>query len=208
MLTKLDTTAATLADTAAGWVTRRDAAEQLGEAAARAVAALSRFANETDVDVRSAVLKELAKTKAAFQKPPAEAKALTLDDLACGLAKEGERTVTVIDHQYAIDFKLKTGRRQRVYLGSHEIREGTPLIRVMTICGQPVDTAYEWALRANVMLAHGAIALMDVDDVQQVVIVRYFAATDLKPAEILTTIKEIAYYGDWIESKLSGKDEL
>ena len=207
MLKLLEPAVAVLDNSRSGWVTRRDAAEQLAEEAAQAIASLSRHADDADIDVRSAALAALSKVTVALRSSPGESKPMTLDDLACSLAKPGERAVTIVEDGYAVDLALRSGRRQRVFLGAHTIREGAPLIRVMTVCGRPVDDTFEWALRANVMMAHGAIALFDVDGEPQLVIVRYYAAAEVKPAEVLTTIKEFAYYGDWIESKLSGKDE-
>jgi hypothetical protein len=207
MLEVLEQTAATLADTKAGWVTRRDAAQELGGAIVRAIEALAHHANDSDVDVRGAVLKELARATEALQGTSKKSE-YSLEDIARGLAKDGERSVSAVEHGYAVDVRLKGGRHQCVYIGTHEIREGAPLIRVMTLCGSPTDTTFEWALRANVMLTHGAIALLETQGEQHIAIVRYFLMSEITPRDIRESVKEIARYGDWIEWKLSGKDDL
>ena len=60
MIEDLNKNIAALADTRAGWVIRRDAAELLGELAKRSLAALKANLTEHDTDVRSAVEKALA----------------------------------------------------------------------------------------------------------------------------------------------------
>ncbi|MBI5095308.1 MAG: hypothetical protein HZB26_23095 [Candidatus Hydrogenedentes bacterium] len=208
MFEEVDKAAATLADTKAGWVTRRDAVETLGGNASRAIAALQRHAEESDVDVRAAAQKELARAKSSLQAVKADAKACSLEDLVRGLAKDGERTVTRADRGFAVDVRFKSGRTQRVYVAPHEIREGYPLVRVITYCGKPKDEAFEWALQANLKMIHGSIALEEERGEKRLVIVTCFLASEATPLEVRSAVKEIAYYGDWIESKLSGKDEL
>lgn len=209
MFEELDRAAASLRDAKAGWVTRRDAVETLGGAALRALESLRRHAREPDVDVRSAVQKALSRATAALEGVQPESEPYTLDQLVQGLEKEGERSVQRQGDGYVVDVKLKSGRSQQVYVSPCELREGAPLIRILTKCGTPTKDAYGWALRANLKLAHGAIALREEKGEEQFVLLNSFLASETTPLEMRNSVKEIAYYGDWIESKLSsGQDDL
>ena len=84
MYEEIDKAAKLLKDTKAGWVTRRDAVELLGQSAARALKVLREHLDEPDVDVHRSVVEAMGKASAAVAgiAPVAEARQYSLDELA------------------------------------------------------------------------------------------------------------------------------
>lgn len=200
---------ATLADAEQPWVSRRDAADVLGGAAAHAVSALKSREDEADPDVRIAVERGLGAAQAALQgiRPqPLEKEGYTLAQLARACEKADRRTVAPHGDGFAIDVAIGDTRRQRVLLDSSPAKNGGQLVRVSTVCGAPSEKAIKWALRLNLEFTHGALALSGGEGQEQLVMTCSFRAEDTGPDEIKDAVKEIAFYGDWIEAKLSGKD--
>jgi len=216
MFEDIDKAVENLANKDAGWVDRRDAAEALGEAALRAVSALTAHADESDVDVGSAVQKALDRVRGlgAGGRPgdAAQAKPATysLEQLVRACEKPGQRTVTPTGDGYVIEVQLKAGRRQIVCVTPYTRKDGIELIRVYTQCGPAREDAVPWALRTNMKLAQCAFALMrEGDDAEeQLVLSNCYLAKEATPREVGVAVKEVAYYGDWIEKKLTGLDDF
>lgn len=210
MTEKLEKLAQKLHDPDTGWVIRRDAAETLGKIAYFALDALREHADEMDVDVRRAIDQALGEASAALAgvAPLPKLKQYTLEELAKGCAKDGERVVAPHGKGFVVQVTLKSGRHQAVYLNHHKRKDGMELIRIFTECGKPREDALEWALRANMKIAHGALALTKDDGEERLVLTDCYLTHAANPAEIKASVKELAIYGDWIESKLSGLDDF
>ena len=130
MIEDLNKTIAALADTRAGWVIRRDAAELLGELAKRSLAALKANLNEHDTDVRSAVEKALASVgsagdgasestgEAAPATPP------TMKALALACVKKPKRAVRREGTGFVVRSAMKEGRTQDVTISRFKREDG------------------------------------------------------------------------------------
>jgi hypothetical protein len=199
-----------LSNSKAGWVNRRDAADRLGETAERALAALKSHHGDPDVDVRMAVEKALQRATGGLSgvTPGAAKRSYALQDLASACSKPGQRTVKAHGDGYEIEVLLNGGRRQKVYLMPHSRKDGAKLFRVYTYCGKPKPASLDWALRTNTKLTHGALALLGDADEERLVLVDSYLMDEATPEIIKRSVKETAFYGDWIESKLTGMDEL
>jgi len=199
-----------LSDSKAGWVNRRDAADHLGEAAQRALTALQSHRQEPDVDVRMAIEKALQRAGGSptGAKREAAQRLCSLQDLANACAKPGQRTAKAHGDGYEIEVLLKGDRRQKVYLMPHSRKDGVKLVRVYTYCGKPKPESLKWALQTNTKLTHGALALLGDGDEERLVLVDSYLMDEATPETIKRSVKETAFYGDWIESKLTGLDEL
>lgn len=210
MYEELDQAAAKLADTKAGWVTRRDAAEQLGNAAIRALTALRRHADEMDADVRRAVDHALAQVSAVLDgvEPPGSHLPYTLEELARYCEKPPARVVERDGDAFTIKVMLKSGRGQHVHLRKFKRTDGVELIQIYTVCGKADEKKFAWALRANMKLIQGAIALASQGDDERFVLSICLLADSVSHFAVKAAVKECAYYGDWIEQKLSGQDEF
>ena len=133
---------------------------------------------------------------------------LTLEDLAKACAKEGVRTVEPDSEGFVVRVALKEGRHQAVHLREFKRADGVKLVQVYTVCGKADEASYAWALRANMKLIQGAVALAKQGDDERFVLTMTFLAGEVTKPEIKAAIKEAAYYGDWIEQKVTGQDEF
>ncbi|MCC6488947.1 MAG: hypothetical protein IT364_15720 [Candidatus Hydrogenedentes bacterium] len=209
MFEAIDTAAENLHSRQAGWVTRRDGADLLGKVASRALAALHQSKDEMDVDVRRAVDAALGQASAALAgvKPALQESSVSLDDLARSIEKPGERTVEKNSgDEYTVTVKLKSGRTQAVRMRAFKRPDGMNVVQVSTVCGKVDEKALAWALRANMTLVQGAVALAKEDGEERFLVIRTFLADHVTRQEMKATVKECAYYGDWMENKLTGKD--
>ncbi len=210
MFEEIAETAKALADADAGWVDRRDSAQKLGDIAAKALDALRQFEDELDVDVHRAVDDALANASGALAgvEPVRQSKHYTLEELAMSCQRDDNRVVAPHEDGFVVQVDLKSGRHQAVFIMPHTLRDGAELIRVFTKCGAPSDQSAEWALRANMKLSQGALAIEKNEGEKEFVLINCFLATELTPAEIKDAVKRIAFYGDWVETKLSDLDEF
>lgn len=199
-----------LQNTQAGWVNRRDAAEVLGFIATRARTALEALRNDADVDVRAAVEKALAQSGTLSGTPPLTPKSsYTLEELARACKKDNARIVTAErDNCYLVTVMLKNERRQTVHVATGTSADGRPIVRVYTPCGPARDDLFAWALRSNSQLTNGAIVLEGEGAEARFILQASYAMSDATPALIKSAVKELAIYGDWLEHKLSGTDDL
>jgi hypothetical protein len=203
--------AETLRDESSGWVHRRDAADQLGRAAALALVALNDHRDEMDTDVRRAVDKALAQASAALNgvRPTVEAPAYTLEDLAHGCERKDRRIVHAQeDGSYIVEVLMKDGRRQEVHAEEYTRRDGIELLRVYSFCGPYADSTAKWALRANMKIAQGAIAVWSENGDERFVLLNCFLKGEASPSEFKASVKELAFFADWIEKKLNDTDEF
>lgn len=208
MANSIEKAIAVVQDTKAGWVHRRDAVEFLAAAAGKAVDGLVAHREEPDVDVRAAVEKELGRlsAKVAGIAPLEEetARVYSLDELAQACEKPGKRSVAAWGEGYQVEVTLKDGRRQHVYIVPHREENRPPMVRIHTYCGQAAPGAFRWALKSNMRLVHGAVALTEEEGEERFVLVNSLLADKANPSEVKAAVKELSIYGDWIEKKLSG----
>lgn len=197
----------------AGWVTRRDAAEGLGKVAAHAAEVLREHASDTDRDVRTAVRTSLGWIAAEVRgmKPVPQDRSYTLEELATACARKGKRELAQHGDGYSMTVKGKDEREQVVYIMPAKRKDGEDLVRVYTRCGPANEDQLRWALESNLSLSHGAFALSgefaDGGGVE-FVIINVFIASEATPEEVKASVKEMAFYGDWLEKKLTGQDAL
>ncbi len=200
-----------LSNADAGWVTRRDAAEALGAIAAEALAHLRAHRKDDDRDVRDAVRSAFGEASASVRgvEPVVSSRKYSLEDLVRAAEKPETR---IVEANGAGGFKvtvhLKDERKQVVMIDPHRRKDGTQLVSVFTPCGPAEESAYRWALENNLNLNNCAMAIKQDGDRSLFVLERTMRQEFLVPEEMKAAIKEIAYYGDWIEGKLTGQDEF
>lgn len=209
MFKKLDAVARVLGDVGAGWVNRRDAAETLGKLSGRAIEALKANAGDGDRDVNDEVKRALGGVTAALQgiEPVPRSRAYTLEELVNGLEKRGSRAVSTHGDGYQIRVELREDRSQVLYIEPYDRADGVKCVRVFTHCGPASDGSIRWALRNNMSMVQCAVATIEKEDELHLIIVNSFLDGHITPGEMKACVKEIAYYGDWMEQKLTGLDE-
>lgn len=214
MFEDLEKAIADLNNPRAGWVTRRDAAQTLGQFAQHALHTLKERRNEPDVDVRKAVRDALEQVKrppdgrpqAAIPGVPLKTPD-TLSDLVRACDKPNVRTVRPHDDGFQIEVRIGRERAQTVYVMPQEDESGRR-IRVFTYCAGAESKTSAWALQANVKLAECAFAMWREGEEDRLVLLRNLAWENASPEGLKAIVKQVAYYGDWFEKKATGKDEF
>ena len=193
-----------LADTTATWVDRRDAANALLDLARHATTALQAHQDDADTDVSLAVTSALKRLHA----PSELLEPMSMGELVMACAKPGSREVTKDRQGYTVEVTLKNDRRQTVYVHEHLRDDKVKLVRVYTLCGSPRDNVFRGALEANGKLVQSAIAIIDHEGAEQFALIQCFLDGHITKTEMHASIKEVAFYGDWLEGKITGLDEL
>jgi hypothetical protein len=210
MMKDLDNIIEALADSSAGWVTRRDAAEALGEIAGKSLAALKAHAEESDVDVRTAVQRALGDIGASGSAAPVQQgspKRAALKDLARACEKKMRRAVKAQGDGFLVRVQTKEGRTQDVLIQPHKRSDGRELVRVSTQCGEADADTIAWAIRSNAKLMYCTFCVHTHEGKEQLMILSNFNPEHVTPGMVKDAVKEIAHYGDWLEKKLTGEDK-
>lgn len=203
-------TLATLADGDAGWVNRRDAAVELGSGAVEAVRGLQAYQDEPDQDVRLGIklaLAEVGRAVKGVDTDVAGGGSASLEKLVQALEKKGSRDVSGSGTGFEIRVTTKDGRGQTVYVDATESNTKRKIIRVSTRCAKANEKSHAWALTNNAYMSHCSLAIETVDGDPWFVLVNNLLEESVSFEELKLTVKEVAFYGDWVEEKLSGKDE-
>jgi hypothetical protein len=212
MLEEIDKIISELSDTSNGWVDRRDAADNLGMIASKALMALHAHAEDGDVDVRTAVqaaLEKVGVSAGTERAAPSEKSAVpvpTLKDLAQACEKKMKRAIKPHGDGYVVRVQTKEGRTQDVHITPVKRPDGRELIRVSTQCGEADADTIAWAIRSNAKLMHCAFCVHTHDDQEQIMLARSFTPDQVSTEMVKNTVKEMAFYGDWLEKKLTGED--
>jgi hypothetical protein len=208
MFKRLDRAIIDLKDREGGWVTRRDAAEALGKIGHHAFSALQKHKDDADQDVRIAAQKAIALVGNVPSPPPPSDKEIDLRELARACEKPTKRAITMKKGRFSVDVHLADDRHQTVHVMPHKLKDGTRLLKVFTVCGEPETKIMEWAMRSNAKLVRGAFAIHNDGDKEMLLLIDNFRWENITPGEVKAAVKEIAYYGDWLEKKISRLDEF
>jgi hypothetical protein len=201
----LEQTIKALSDTDAGWVARRDAAELLGHTAADAISALKTYQEDSDHDVRRAVGHALQSATDALRgaAPSADSEHPALERMVRALESEGKREVTATKTGFDVKVFLPNDRHQTVKVEPGESQSGNETVHVWTSCADSTASAFEWALKNNNYFALCAVAIKEVDGQERLCMLGSFLSEGLTPGTLKAAVKEVAFYGDWLENKLT-----
>lgn len=195
-------------DKNSGWATRRNAAESLGKYAHHLISTLIDHLQDEDMDVQMEVERTLHPLHVLLENQGKSQKPYTLRELALACEKHGQRTVDTYKNGFVVTVKLDEGRSHRVYIMPNKSTESKKVIRLFTLCGEVSPEVLSWALKANTKLTHGAFSILKFDNEEQLVIINNILKENATPNIIKRGVKEMAFYGDWLEEKLSDRDIL
>lgn len=111
------------------------------------------------------------------------------------------------DTCYVVTVTLPGGRRQKVFVDESKDPLSERLVRFSSMCGPASSEHFERALRMNSRIAHGALAIRQIDGSEQFVMVDSYPRGTLDPEEIRRTVWEVAVYADELERELTGDDK-
>ncbi len=206
---------ATLRNKNAGWVNRRDAAQGLRDAALAVTDCLKAHAEDSDTDVRMAAIDSLARLADALgtKAPPKQEESWEdvrepLPRMVGRLNKTGVREVHQEGNHFSVKVQQNDGREQTVYVAPFTRKDGLKVVSVFTYCGEFSEEAMEWALRANAKMVQGALGVVEHGGKQLFNLSRNFLEEEFTYRALKAAVKEIAYYGDWIENRMTGLDDF
>ncbi len=106
--------------------------------------------------------------------------------------------------RYLLDLPVAEGRRRQVtVLFGVTDHEGSPVVVVFSTCGEARPEHYETALRNNLRMPYGAVALRDVDGRPHFVMFNTVLRQGLSPTELRKSIMTVGERGERTEKELA-----
>lgn len=204
MSDSIDKSIKTLQNPDAGWVNRRDAANHLARSAREALGALHEFKNDPDRDVQRAILESL--NSIGIDAPMPVEDATSLAKLVNALESKNSREVSKTKDGFEVLVRTKGDRSQRVSVIKTVSNTKKDIIQVSTTCGPATESVHEWALKNNMNMSHCSLAIEERDGETWFVLVNNHLTESITFEELKLTVKEVAFYGDWVEEKITGED--
>jgi hypothetical protein len=135
----------------------------------------------------------------------------SLSDGALMAAATRDLPVKVTEEQgtYTVDVSLPEDRAQRIWIDfSRKDLNGRPVVQLCTPCGEADEHQYETALKLNMSIPYGAIALALLDEKLCFAMVDSYLRETVHPEDIAQSIMSLAENGDSVESSLSAEDRF
>lgn len=140
----------------------------------------------------------------------AEEKEILMESLRALISEITADTVIEVKEMesgFELIVPLPGNRSQKVYVTlDRRDADGENLFQVYTICSEAMEKMYEFALRMNMELDYGALAIQDMYGRDYLVIVDTQLVRTAQPAEIEKSILTLAEVGDDLEKILTGQD--
>ena len=138
----------------------------------------------------------------------AERKELSDDALIELATHDMDAEVTKQKGRYIVTVSLPEGRKQIVYVAfSQKDTEGDPIVWLYTSCCEATPDKYEWVLKQNLSLPHGAIGIARIRGVDCFVMSNTHLRKTVDAEDLARSLLTLASRGDAIEKLLSGRDE-
>lgn len=110
---------------------------------------------------------------------------------------------------FVLKANLPGGRSQKVIVNDDRADpDGTPLITVSSRGGPAHPKYYRWALEKNAQVSYGAIGIESIAHQDEFVYFDTLIAETTDPPELRNTVMMIAKKGDWLESQLTGGQDI
>ena len=108
---------------------------------------------------------------------------------------------------YAATVTLEDGRTQEIWIDFSKSDGGEQaIVQLCTPCGEADPPRYEWALKLNMSIPYGAIALAELDGSQCLAMVDSYLRATVDPEDIAKSLMSLARQGDAIEKALVHED--
>lgn len=134
---------------------------------------------------------------------------LSDEDLITTATRDLPVTVSGKGQEYIVNVSLPGGRSQRVWIDlSRKDPNGRPIVQLSTPCGDADQRQYESALKLNMSIPYGAIAIASLDDALCFAVVDTYLRQTVHPEDIANSIMSLAAHGDLVEKSLSREDRF
>ncbi len=109
--------------------------------------------------------------------------------------------------RHVVNVPLEGGRQQRIYI--EDQTEGPwdeHLVRIYSLCCPVQDSYFRKALELNADIAHGALAIDEVDGQPYFVMVNHYSRRTCGAEEIRRSVVNMSKWADQVEFALTGED--
>jgi serine/threonine-protein kinase len=107
---------------------------------------------------------------------------------------------------YRLELELPDGRGQTLYVEPSEHAAADRLLLIYSLCCEAQPEYYEDALRLNGEMAHGGVAIRNVDGRAMFCVVDTYPRTTVDAEEVRKSALEVALRADGVERLLTGLD--
>jgi len=116
-------------------------------------------------------------------------------------------TLSGSGQEFVVTVSLPDGRSQQVQV-SFGLKDtsGHPIVQLTTPCGAADPRRYETALKLNMSIPYGAIALASLEDALCFAMVDSYQRATVHPEDLAESILSLAQHGDSVEKMLTGAD--
>ena len=129
------------------------------------------------------------------------------EDLLKEAASGLEAKIRSGDGVFSLTLPVRKERHQEVMvLTRQKDSDGSPLVIVYSACGPAAADNFEWALRMNLTLPYGSIAVRDLEGNPAFVMFNTLLRVALTPLELRKSIVTVAAKSDEIEETLTHQD--
>jgi eukaryotic-like serine/threonine-protein kinase len=108
--------------------------------------------------------------------------------------------------QYVLTVCLPGERCQTVFIEQSDHEVNNRLLLFYSVCCHAEPEYYEQALRLNSQMAHGSLALREIDGHPHFVVVDTYPRATVDPEEVRRSVLDIAHNADHVEQLLTGQD--
>jgi hypothetical protein len=116
-------------------------------------------------------------------------------------------TVSGSGQEYALTVSLAEDRSQQVWIDfSKKDNDDQAIVQLCTPCGDADEVRYEWALKLNMAIPYGAIALAQLEGKQCFAMVDSYLRATCDPEDLAKSLMSLAEQGDAIEKALAHED--
>ncbi|HUG90235.1 MAG TPA: serine/threonine-protein kinase [Planctomycetaceae bacterium] len=116
-------------------------------------------------------------------------------------------TWTRTGSRYRLNVQLAEGRRQTVLVEPSEHAAAERLLVISSLCCPAQPEYFEQALRLNGEMAHGSLAIRELDGRPMFCVVNSYPRSTVDPEEVRRSVLEIAIRADAVEKLLTGADD-
>jgi eukaryotic-like serine/threonine-protein kinase len=123
---------------------------------------------------------------------------------------EGDSSIAWTRHgqRYDVEVQFLNGRSQSLIVEPSGHAGAERLLLIYSVCCEARSDFYEQALRLNSGLAHGGLAIRDVDGEPMFVMVDTYPRATVDAEEVRRSVLEVAYRADEVEMALTGVDRF
>jgi serine/threonine-protein kinase len=126
--------------------------------------------------------------------------------LSAAFASQPNVSWTRCGEKFCVEVRLPEGRRQTVVIepSAHPVTDR--LLMIYSQCGDARPEYFEKGLRLNAQMAHGGLAIREIEGSPQFVMIDTYPRTTVDAEEIRRSVLELASQADAVEKLLTGID--